>query len=293
MQEKEKKQLRILVVVAHPHDFTHCAGTCGIHTTTGDSVTVVSVTNGVNTHNELLYDELLKPNKDRDARIINQTAQEYAEVKAMEFREVCALFGVSDVRILPFPQPFRLQNTPEAVEALQGIIYDVRPHVLITQRPYFSGPHRLASGMRNDHDETAFAVLEAVGMAATPDYATKQKPHSIAATYYMGVYFTHDEIDFYVDISEWKEQRVQSEMLFRSQGHTEAFAHKRIEISAGNMGWHAGTQYAEGFVRAAPEVLPRLIVPELALKRASEPRKNHLKRLSGELVFSKVKNGDN
>jgi len=99
----------------------------------------------------------------------------------------------------------------------------------------------------------------------------------------MGVYFTHDEIDFYVDISEWKEQRVQAEILFRSQGHTEAFARKRIEIGAGNMGWHAGTQYAEGFVRAAPELLPRLIVPESALRRASEPRKNHLKRLVGKL----------
>jgi len=176
MQEKEKQQLRILVVVAHPHDFTHCAGTCGIHTATGDSVTVVSVTDGVSTHNERLYDELLKPEKDRDTRIINQTVKEYAEVKAKEFGEVCALFGITDVRILPFPQPFRLQKTPEAVEMLQNIIYDVRPHVLITQRPYLSGPHRLVSGVANDHDETAFAILEAAGLAATPNYITRQKP---------------------------------------------------------------------------------------------------------------------
>ena len=50
--------LRLLVVSAHPHDFTHCAGTCGIHTARGDSVTVVSVTSGAYTHNEELHDEL-------------------------------------------------------------------------------------------------------------------------------------------------------------------------------------------------------------------------------------------
>jgi hypothetical protein len=27
----ERRSLRILVVVAHPHDFVHCSSTCGIH----------------------------------------------------------------------------------------------------------------------------------------------------------------------------------------------------------------------------------------------------------------------
>lgn len=289
MQEKEKQQLKILVVVVHPHDFTHCAGTCGIHATTGDSVTVVSMTNGVRTHNERLYDELIKPEEDRDANIINQTSQAYAEEKTKEFREVCALFGVTDVRFPDFPQPFRLQNMPEAVETLRNVIYDVRPHVLITQRPYLEGPHGLVSGVPDDHSETAFAVLQAAAMAATADPVTKQRPHSIAATYYIGVYFTRDEMDFYVDISEWKEQRVQAEILFRSQSHTEAFARKRIDIGAGNMGWSCGTQYAEGFVRAVPELLPRIIVPESALKRAAESRKEHRKRLIGELETEPMK----
>ena len=42
-----EQKLRFLVVTAHPHDFTHAAATCGIHTTRGDSVTVVSVGQGV------------------------------------------------------------------------------------------------------------------------------------------------------------------------------------------------------------------------------------------------------
>ena len=86
-----------------------------------------------------------------------------------------------------------------------------------------------------------------------PTTAAVSGPHTIAATYYPGVYYMSDEIDFYVDISDWKEQRVQAEVLFSSQGHTETFARKRIEIHTGHAGWYAGTGYAEGFVRANPE----------------------------------------
>ena len=282
-KEKVEQQLRILVVKAHPHDFTHCAGTCGIHARRGDSVTLVCVTDGSGTHNERLYDELRKPETDRDAKIINQTAQAYAEAKAKEIREVCALFGVTDVRILDFPQPFRLEKTPEVVEKLQDIIYDVRPDVLITHSPYLRGPHGMASAFRDDHTETAIAIQEATMLASTPNYVTKQRPHTIAATYYPGLSFMPDEIDFYVDISEWKEKRIQAEIVFSSQGHTEAFARRRIQVQPGHAGWFAGTEYAEGFVRARPELLPRIMVPEAALTRASEPRMHHLKRFAGEL----------
>ena len=279
---QERQSLRILVVMAHPHDFTHCAGTCGVHVSRGDRVTALSMTNGSSTHNEKLHDELLKPEEEQDPAILNQSAEDYAEVKEKEFRQVCALFGVEDARVFSFPdKPFR--KIPEAVAAVREIIYEVRPQVLITQSPFRAGPHNMPSGMPDDHSETAYTVMEAQALAGTPDYETRQRPHTIAATYYPGVYFMANEIDFYVDISAWKEQRVQAEILFASQGHTRAFAHKRIEIAAGHMGWYSGTEYAEGFVRSAPELLPEIQVPEAALQRASEPRENHMKRIAGEL----------
>ncbi len=281
--ERTAQPLRILVVKAHPHDFTHCAGTCGVHSSTGDAVTLVCVTDGILTHNERLHDELLKPEEDRDPVVINQTAQEYAEIKASEIREVCALFEVTDVRFLGFPQPFRLERTPEVVEKLRDIIYDVRPHVMITQSPFLKGHHGMAPTHRDDHTETAIAVHEAMGLAATATHSAKERPHTIAAIYYPGVYFMDDEMDFYVDISGWHEQRIQAEILFSSQAQTEALARKRVEIAAGHMGWVSGTEYAEGFVRAKPELLPRITVAESSLKRAEEPRIKHLKRMSGEL----------
>ena len=113
--------LRILVVVAHPHDFTHCAATCGIHAARGDSVTVVTVTSGARTHNERLHDELLKPEAERDPSVLDQRPEEYARIKAGEVRRVCALFGVTDVRILQWPQPFRLESSPGAVDELRQV----------------------------------------------------------------------------------------------------------------------------------------------------------------------------
>ena len=277
------QKLHILVVAAHPHDFTHCAGTCGIHVKRGDRVTVVCVSDGRTTHNERLHDEMMKPTEERDPAIINQPPDEYVRIKADEFRAVCALFGVTDVRIFPYPDhPFSLAKYPQAAEQLRDVIYEIRPQVLIAHRPYLGGPHGLPSAVENDHIEATLVAHEAARLANKPDVESGQRPHSIAATYHMGIYFMPDEIDFYVDITEWYEQRVQAEILFASQSHTPAYARKRIEIGAGVMGWSCGVGYAEGYVRAMPELLPRIIVPEIALRRAVEPRVNRMKRVAGE-----------
>ena len=273
--------LRILVVVAHPHDFTHCSATCGIHAARGDSVTLVTVTSGAQTHNERLHDELLKPEAERDPQVVNQGPEDYAEIKEAEVRQVCGLFGVSDVRIMQWPQPFRIEKNPGVVDDLRQVFYDVRPHVLITQKPYYDARNGMALMARDDHNETAIAVLEARGLASMPNYETRERPHTTAVTYYLGAYFTLNEIDFYVDITEWRDKRIEAETLFESQGQFDEFARKRVEIGAGSAGWSARVGYAEGFVRAEPEVLQELHVPEIALRRAEEPREAGLRRLAG------------
>ena len=279
----EDKRLRILSVTAHPHDFTHSAGTCGIHASRGDSVTVVSVGFGVYTHNERLHSELMKPPEERDESIVSETPEDYVAQKADELRKACAVFGITDVRVLDFPEPFRLQRSPEAVDALRDVILELRPHVMITQSPYLTGPHGLTNGARDDHTETAFASLEARQLAATPTYGSTQPPHSIALTLYPGAYFQRDEFDFVVDTSAWFEQRVEAEAIFKSQGHSEAFSRRRIVTNLGNIGWFHGTMYAEAFVRERPEVVSQITVSESDLRRAEELPSVHLKRISGEL----------
>ncbi len=287
-----REPMRFLVVLAHPHDFTHCSGTCGIHINMGDSVTVVTMTDGGRKHNERYMDELMKPEAERDPEVMRQTPDEYAGKKEKELRDVCAIFGVTDLRILTFPEPFRNARSPEAVEVLEDIIRDVRPHVMITHAPFDFSPvgisrNSMGVAILNDHRETAIAALEArVRPASTPDYETKKQAHKIAATYYLGVDVMQNQVDFYVDISRWKAQRMQAEAMFDSQGQTEAFARRRTERGAGSSGWHAKTQYAEGFVRSEIETLSCITVPEWSMMYATRPSMDHIRHIAGELMLT-------
>ena len=281
----DNEPMRILVVKAHPHDFTHSAGTLGIHTSRGDSVTLVVATGGKRAHNEKLATELLKPMAEQDPVIINEPPHEYARQKADELRQAAALFGIGDVRILDGGEPFRADENPEVVEQMADIIAEVRPHILITQSPYLkgSGTHGMVSGyLGNSHTETSYAIQRAQGMVSTPEHGVQRRPHRIAATFYPGVYFDRGDWDLLVDISDWYEQRVRAEVLFKSQGHNEAFARKRIEISCGAAGWTAGTAYAEGFVRSKPEVFDSLTLSPYTLRSAEESPQEHMQRVTGD-----------
>ena len=275
----DRPSLRILSVNAHPHDFTHTAGTLGVHTSEGDTATVVSVTTGAKTHNEALHDELMKPVEEQNPAIVNQTEGELAEIKAAELREACAIFGVTDVRILGFPQPFRHELYPEAAVMIRDVILDVRPHVLIMQSPYSSAHHGRSGVTADDHIETARATLEARGEAGQPQPGIR--PHSIAATLFPGVYFERDDYDFMVDVTDWFEQRVQAEAAYVSQGHTPEWSRVRMQNALGPTGWLGGTRYAESFVRERPELHPRISLSEIALAAADEPVGARLRRMVG------------
>ena len=272
--------LRILSVNAHPHDFTHTAATLGIHTSRGDSATVVSVTAGTQTHNERLHDELMKPVEEQDPAIVNQDEGEIAAIKDKEFRNACAVFGVSDVRVLGFPQPFRLASYPEAVDRIAEVILDVRPHVLIMQSPYTRAHQGRAGVTADDHTETALATLEARGEAGRPRAGVR--PHSIATTLFPGVYFERTDHDFVVDISDWFEQRVEAEAYYISQGHTPEWSRRRMLVMLGYPGWFNGTLYAEGFVRERPEVVPAIPMSDLTLRKATEPVEERHERMVGK-----------
>ena len=273
-------KLRFLGVVAHPHDFTHFAGTLGIHTAIGDSATVVAMTAGVRTHNEKLSTELMKPVAEQDPEIINQSEDDRAAEKIDELRRAGALFGVTDVRVLGYPdKPFMLERNPEAIDELRDIILEVRPHIVISQSIFTSGRGR--SGVPNDHTETAYATAQAMGMASLPKMGSGQAPHNVAVTLYPGVYFNKDEWDFIIDISDWSEQRVQAEETYISQGHTPEWSRKRIDLQVGEAGWSAGTLYAEGFVRASPELLTRITLSDASLNKETETALGHMEAITG------------
>jgi len=275
------EKLNILSINAHPHDFTHMAATLGIHKAKGDNVTVVSVTSGLNTHNEKLHDELMKPVEDRDPVIVNQDYNELEKIKKLELKNACNIFGISDVRVLGYPQPFRLDIYPKVIESITSIILDIRPSILIMQSPYSKGHHGRIGVSADDHIETSKATLEAKEAAAIPGLHQKA-PHTIPTILYPGVYFNNDEFDFIVDISEWFEKRVEAESLYISQGHTLEWSRRRLLVSLGNTGWFSNTLYGESFVREKPELVTEIPFSPLALRTLKEPVSEKYKRMVGK-----------
>lgn len=262
---EQTRPLSILAVVAHPHDITHMCGTLAHQVAAGDSVTAVSITGGLKTHREKLHDELRKPPAERDPAILAQTDESYAEQKATEMGQVCALFGISDVRILPFGDyPITgLDITVEMVETLAEVIWDVRPDLILTHAPYATERHGYVTRIMDDHPTTGILVSHAMRRALQPPADSNRVAHKVAAVYYTGVDLPVHQSDLMIDITDQAENRLRAETIFKSQSHTLDFARKRIEIGAGQWGWMSGYGYAEGWIRASAQRASRLtLTPE-------------------------------
>lgn len=283
MSAESQRPLQLLAVVAHPHDLTHMGGTCAHHVERGDNVSVTAITGGTTTHNEKLFDELRKPPAERDMSILTQPQDEYADAKAREFKDVCAVFGISDVRVLPFADN-PLEVTDEVVTALSEILYDVRPQMILTHPPYALPSRRLHAAWPDDHTAAGIAVQKACQRAGIPDTEHGRAPHQVAALYYMAINFGFHEVDVCIDITDQVENRKKAENLFTSQGHTPEFSEKRIESLAGFLGWKVGLGYAETFIRGYVEISRHLSLSDEKLRMAESSREEHLQWLTGNPV---------
>ncbi len=140
--------------------------------------------------------------------------------------------------------------------------------------------HGYSSLRPDDRVEAALAVHNAVARAGTPDAQTQRTPHHVAAVYYTVVDFHIEDADLSVDITDQAANRIKAEKLFLSQAQTPEYAHKRIQIGAGSFGWYAHTGYAEGWVRAAPQVGRYLTVTDENLEEAEMSREEFLARVA-------------
>jgi len=264
-----EQKLRILSVSAHPHDWTWFSGTLGKHVEKGDKVTVCIVTHGGSTHREELLDELNKPKDEHNPDIINEPVEQYIEKKAAEMKEAAGLFGITDIRLLNFPdKPFRIEQYPTAIDSITDLILDIRPHVLITENPFTShGIGKWSDSHRDDHTEVGMAAMEAKDRAELPRQGAKPT-HRIPTTFWPSL---RGDFDFAIELSdELFEKRVKAEMLYESQGHTEGWARRRMELELGHTGFVMATRYAESFARAKTELLTHLPVPELMIQQSQQ-----------------------
>ncbi len=278
-----RENLRFLVVMAHPHDFTHVAGTCGVHSALGDEITWVSMTSGRMTHNEKLADELQKPPEEQDQAIVNQSAESYSAEKAKELKEVAAQFGVTDVRVLDFTdKPFVVERQPDSIEAMRELFLEIRPHILFAQSPFIDERHGMASATKNDHTETGIAAMEGKLLAQLPRYGQRVAPYMTPATFFPGIYFPNEQWDFAVDVTDQIEARKRAEAMYKSQGHDEAYAARRVEISVGGQGMHAGVPYAEGFVQERTQTVSHIELSDYTLKKGTESRADTMRSIAGK-----------
>ena len=268
--------LRLLAVMAHPHDWTWVSGTLCLHVRAGDRVTVCSVTHGGATHRERFVDEMAKPEADRDAAIIGEPLAEYTASKEREMRQAAALFGIDDVRVLGFDdKPFTRQEQPQALHAIHDLIVEVAPDILITENPFGDSGFRQVH--RTDHTEVGGATLEARDRAATPRAG---RSHRVAVTYFSGIMFDTSQVTCGVELDEEiVELRVQAEACYRTQEHNPERARRRIEMELSHLGRIMRTRYAETFVQEKPALLRRLAAPELMRAAAHEGRVERIQRL--------------
>ncbi len=252
--------LKILVVAGHPADmFDHCGGTLLHHVRQGDSVTCISITQGLRIHDEVVYD-LLRHNIDKYSQEeIDAILAERQKVKYGEALQACALFGIHDVRFLDYDDEI-LTVTAEMISKLAAVIRELQPDIVITHWPYqydmFSNHHAVTGQL------TLAAVTAAAGVSfkdRTPACRVAQVafmlcPHDVTAS----VLNTHGKTAFasyYVDVTDVVEEKVKAIYMMKSQKYdTEGYAKKTTEQWNGSMGVRIRTAYAEGFAFEYPEV---------------------------------------
>ncbi len=259
--KKEHEPMKILVVAGHPADmFDHCGGTLLHHLQQGDSVTCVSITQGLRIHDEVIYDLV------RDGAAAKMTDEEIAalrqerqKVKYAEVLEACGLFGIEDCRFLDYDDEILLV-TPEMVSKLAQTIREVHPDLIITHWPYQDNM------FSNHHAITGQLTLAAIDAAGRVNFTTKTAAARVAQVAYMlcptDTYacgatstFNTARVDYFVDVSDVVDLKVKAISMMRSQKYdTKGYAKKTTEQWNANFGARISCAYAEGFSLARAEM---------------------------------------
>ncbi len=255
------KPMKILVIAGHPADmFDHCGGTLLHHIDRGDSVTCVTITQGLSVHDEVIYDLM------RDGGAKNYTDEELAKIceerqriKYAESIEACALFGITDVRFLNYDDEILLV-TPEMTSKLADVIRKVHPDLVITHWPY------QGSMFSNHHAVTGQLALAALNAASRVNFKTKDAAARVAQVAFMlcpadvradcsiGT-FNVAYANYYVEVTDVIDRKVKALQCMKSQKYnTSGYPIKTAEQWNGNFGAKISAAYAEGFALLSPEI---------------------------------------
>ncbi len=230
-QQEEPKPKRALVVMAHPDDAEFlCAGTVAKLCAEGWHVWYCLATSG-----------------DKGTKDPEMTRERLAGIREQEQRDACRVLGVQDVIFFRHPDGF-VHNDDALRGEIVRVIRELKPDTVITWDGFRRGFNH------NDHRNVGIATYDAVYPASRdplyyPEHIEEGLNwHRVGELLLAG----SDEPDYFVDISDYFDVKVDAILAHTSQVAREEPREKWVEgfrkrVTEGAE--QSGIAYAEAFRR--------------------------------------------
>jgi len=233
MRKRRRARMRLMIVGAHPADAVDCAGgTISQHAGMGDEISIVTVTDGMDSHTKGICTV-----KDKRGEVVKAL-----DCLSSDPRNRICFMGLKDEPFTPVRN-----NTVDLVE----LIRQCQPDILITHHP-----NEYAHW---DHAEVGKMVCRALkGAIKRPGddkwwvnnvyfFATQFRPETARVGY------VPQAPDVLIDITASIEKKIKAMCCFKSQGHDDERAmRERMNSFEREMGRADGLRYAEGFISYYP-----------------------------------------
>jgi LmbE family N-acetylglucosaminyl deacetylase len=216
---------KVMIIFAHPDDAEgNCGGTTAKGIKEGKIIHYLVLTNG-----------------DKGSDDPSMTSEKLARVREKEQKAAAEILGISGVTFLGIPDG-ELEESPHLRKEITRILRLHQPAVVFTHDPW-----KLYQ-LHPDHRATGFLALDAVIAARDHLYYPDQlaqglKPFRVKEVCLFGT----DHPDFWVDISESIEIKLQAVRCHESQGLTAKAVQERIRNRALEVGKIKGYRYGEAF----------------------------------------------
>ncbi len=218
-------QENVMIIFAHPDDAEgNCGGTTAKWAREGRVVQYLVLTNG-----------------DKGSWDLSMTSERLAEIREREQRSAAKILGVSGVTFLGVPDG-ELEASQPLRKEVTRVIRQHQPTVVFTHDPWKSYQ------THPDHRAAGFLTIDAVVAARDHLFYPDQLALGLSPCRVKEVYlFGTESPDFWVDISETIEIKLQAVRCHESQGLAAPQVQDRIRNRALEVGKIGGFAYGEAF----------------------------------------------
>jgi len=214
-----------MIIIAHPDDAEgNCGGTTAKWAREGKIIHYLVLTNG-----------------DKGSEDPSMTSAILSGIREKEQGSAAKVLGVSSVTFLRIPDG-ELEVSLSLRKEITGIIRLHQPAIVFTHDPW--KPYQL----HPDHRAAGFLTLDAIIAARDHLFYPDELAQGLSPCRVKEVYlFGTDSPDFWVDISESIEIKLQAARCHESQGLTAPEVQERIRNRALEVGRAKGYLYGEAF----------------------------------------------